>query len=183
MSDFPGNPGVLPQFISPWTIYGPTIDMRTIAAATGGAGTMTWVANSAVYIPISLPWAYPVARVWWANGSTVASANCDFGVYTSSGKQIYHTGSTTQSGASALQFVTPTTPFILDPGNYYFAWVCDSTTSHANALALTTAVFGSLIGIYSQASALPLPSSATFAALGTSLGVPLCGITRTASGF
>jgi hypothetical protein len=181
MTDFP-QVNTLPQFVHPWTIYGPGPDIR-LQAATTSPVAFTWVANSAVYIPMTLPWAYPVNRVWWVNGSTVASANCDFGIYTVSGNRIYSTGSTAQGSASVPQFVTPSTPFILDPGNYYFAWTCDSTTSHAFAVAITTAAQGSMIGLYSQATALPLPATATFASLGATLGIPLCGITRTPSGF
>lgn len=181
MTDFP-QVNTLPQFVHPWTLYGPGPDMR-LEAASANPVAFTWVANSAVYVPMTIPWPYPVNRVFWVNGSTVASANCDFGIYTTSGKKIYSTGSTVQSGASVPQFVTPATPFILDPGNYFFAWACDSTTSHAFAVAITTAAQASMIGIYSQASAMPLPASATFAALGTSLGVPLIGITRTPTGF
>jgi hypothetical protein len=181
VSDFP-QVNTLPQFIHPWTVYGPGPDIR-LAASGLNPVAFTWVGNSAVYIPMTIPWAYPVNRVWWVNGSTVTTANCDFGIYTASGSRIYSTGSTTQANASSPQFVTPSTPFILDPGNYYFAWTCDSTTSHAFAVAITTAAQASMVGLYSQATALPLPATATFASMGTSLGVPLCGVTRTPSGF
>lgn len=181
MSDFP-QAQVLPQFVHPWTFYGPGPDLRLVAASANPVA-FTWTANTAVYIPMTLPWPYPVNRVFWVNGSNVASANADFGIYTPNGNQIYHTGSTALSGASVPQFVTPSTPFILDAGNYYFAYACDGTTSKTLSVALATAQFGSMCGIFSQATAFPLPSSATFAALGATLGVPLCGITRTPSGF
>lgn len=180
MSDFP-QIGVLPQFLHPWTIYGPGPDLR-LQASTVNPVAFTWVANSAVYIPMSVPWPYPVNRVWWVNGSTIGN-NVDFGIYTPSGNKIFSTGSTAQSGTSVPQFVTPGTPFLLDPGNYYFAYACSGTTSTAFGTALSTAGQSAMCGLYSQATALPLPASATFASMGVALAVPLCGITRTPSGF
>jgi len=178
--DFP-QVSALPQFIHPFTIYGIGEDLRLQAGGVNPA-SMTWVANSAVYVPFTLPWQYPVNRVFWGNGAT-AGNNADFGIYTASGRQIYHTGSTVTSGTSTLQFVTPSTTFVLDPGNYFMAWACSGSTTAAYALAITTAGQGAMCGAYSQASAMALPSTATFASLGTTLGIPIMGITRTPSGF
>jgi hypothetical protein len=132
-------------------------------------------------MPVTLPWPYPVNRVFWANGTTVTS-NVDFGIYTPSGTRIYSTGSTAQSGASAPQFVTPTTPFILSPGRYLFAVNCDGTTNRLAGF-LPTAVAAALSGMLTQAvGAVTLPNPATFATF-SNVGIVLCGITRTPSGF
>jgi hypothetical protein len=180
--DFP-KAGSLPLFIHPWTIYGPGGDIRLHASA-GVPAAATWTANLAVYIPIAIPWQYPVKRVFWMNGSTVTSAHCDFGIYTPSGNRIYSVGNTVQAGATAPQYFTPSPDFVLDPGNYFFAWVCDATTNHAFATLLATAGWAQGNGILAQAlGSATLPASATFADPGTTAGVPLCGITRTDSGF
>lgn len=149
--------------------------------ASAAPASTLWVANQAVYMPVSIPWQYPVARVFWVNGSA-ASSNADFGIYTPGGLKIYSTGSTAQSGASVPQYVTPGTPFLLDAGTYIFAWACNGTTNRAFAWAPTAAT-GAASGCMTQASAFALPSTATFATYGSCPGVVLCGVTRTASGF
>lgn len=182
MSDSP-NPSVLPLFVHTWTLWGVGNDMR-IRGSSAAPTALTWVANLAVFMPVTIPWPYPVKRAYWVNGSTVASGTCDFGIYTVSGNRIYSTGNTAQSGANAPQYTTVATPFLLDPGEYYFAWVCDATTSHAFGVAMGASGVGALSGIRSQAlGSAVLPASATFATAGITGGPVVCGITRTASGF
>lgn len=144
----------------------------------------TWpVASTAFYVPVYLPWPYPVARVFWYNGSSVASVNVDFGIYTADGTLIYSTGSTARSGASAAQYVTPTS-FLLSSGRYYFGHSCDSTTANRGGVASTTGTVArsALAGLLQEASALPLPATMTPVTI-ANVYLPLCGITRTASGF
>jgi hypothetical protein len=144
-------------------------------------GTITWVANLGVYIPIVIPYPYPVRRVWWQNGSTVTSAHCDVGVYTPDGQRIVSAGTTVQAGASTVQYAS-VTETLLAPGKYFFAFVCDTATSHAFGLSTLTVPALRSAGILQQASALPLPATATFA-VASSAVYPWCGITRTSSGF
>lgn len=176
MSDFPS--AQLPLFVSTYSLYSGLQTLARLVSMTAAA--VTWTANQAVYIPVSLPWPYPVARVFWANGSTVTTTNCDFGIYSPFGTRIYSTGSTTQVGASTLQYVTPTTPFTLPAGRYFFAWVCDNTTSRAFGI-LPNVNLAATAGLLTQATALPLPATATFARF-SNIGPVICGITRTAVG-
>jgi hypothetical protein len=181
MSDFPQDGGgVLPLHLSSLSQWGIGHEVRVVGGGVS-PGAIVWTANQAVYMPIAIPWSYPVRRVWWVNGSTVTSTNVDFGIYSLGGKKIFSTGSTTQVGASLPQYVTPATPFVLAAGSYYFAWVCDNTTARGWGLAPASA--GSLCGCQSQATALPLPASASFVRYVSASGVELCGVTRTASGF
>lgn len=145
----------------------------------------TWVANLAIYTPFSLPFNYPVMRVWWYNGATITTTNVDMGIYTSDGTKIYSTGSTTQSGASALQYVTVSPDIMLYAGErYYLAWTCDNTTNRSNGITMGDAGGGRAYGLLQQSSALPLPATATFAAFDFSVfGPTYCGITRTTTGF
>jgi hypothetical protein len=180
MTDFPA-PGALPLHVTSFSRHGPALAVHAINGTTA-AGSMTWVANQAVYMPFSIPWPYPVRRVFWINGSTIGS-NVDFGIYTLSGTQLFHTGSTAQSGTSAAQYVAPATPFILAPGAYYFALNCDGTTNRLVGNTASAGTNAGLAGLLSQAvGAIALPATATFATYVTP-GLPFCGITRTASGF
>lgn len=182
MADFPVvNQASLPTHIHAlYSFFGVGGESRSYAA-TATPAAITWVANTAVYIPFQVPWPYPVYRVWWMNGSTITSTNVDCGIYSPGGDLLYSTGSTAASGATSVQYVSVGTPFTLDAGRYYMAWTCSNTTSRGYGVA-PTAVQGALLGCLSQTSALPLPASATFATYGAP-GVSLCGITRTSSGF
>lgn len=146
------------------------------------AGVVTWVADLAVFVPVYIPYPYPVNRVFWANGSTITASNAEFGIYTRAGKRIYSTGAVALAGASVPQFVTPATPFVLAPGAYYFAYMCSGTTSRHYGTSTLTANILKSIGVLQQAAANPLPDPAVFATPANAL-YPFCGVTRTMSGF
>lgn len=175
---------VLPLFISTMSArYSAAYTCRSNSSFVESA-SLTWpVANTAFYVPMFIPFHYPVRRVWWCNGSSVTSTNMDFGVFTASGAKIYSTGSTAQSGASTQQYVSPTA-FVLAPGEYYFALACSSTTANRGGQGTTggTATARALCGVLQEASALPLPADMTPVTVANAC-YPLCGITRTASGF
>lgn len=173
----------IPDVVKPISIssisvrYGPGGNLSSGIAFS----SFTWTANLAIYVPISIPWDYPVNRVWWANGSTNTSTNVDMGIYTVGGQRIYSTGSTAMGTVSVIQYVTPTVPFVLPAGQYYIGWTCSNTTSRATALSTSANVLR-MAGCVSQSSALPLPATATFAT-NTATGLPIFGITRLNSGF
>lgn len=131
-------------------------------------------------MPFFLRWPYLVQRVFWWNGSTV-SGNVDIGIYTSGGTQIWHQGSTAASGASLPQFVSTGLPLLLNPGPYLMAYVQSGTTSVTFGKIIAAAA-GRIMGYRQQTTALPLPATATFASY-NGVGIPLAGITNTASGF
>lgn len=170
----------LPLTIHTYSTLGPT-PIGQGFASNPGLGALTWVANLVTFVPIWLPWPYPVHRVFWVNGST-ASSNAEFGIYDKSQRKIYSTGSTVQSGASTIQFVTPGTPFWLDAGEYYFAVGFTGTTNRAAGASALTTIMLRHMGVKQQSSAIAMPDPATFAAP-TSALFPVCGITRTMSGF
>lgn len=181
--DFPQAP-ILPQFVNTylrWSLGGELV-------ATGDApapATITWpVANTAFYVPFWLPWPYPVKRVWWYNASSVTTTNFDLGIYTADGTKLYSTGSTAASGASASQYVTPSPDFVLSPGRYYLALACSSITASRGGQGVTSVSIARLrmLGVLQEASALPLPATMTGVAVANSC-YPLCGITRTSTGF
>lgn len=179
MSDFPsGQP--TPSFINSWTRYMGGLSARNFSG--GIVASAAWpAANQACYIPFKLPWPYVVRRLFWVNGSSVNS-NADIGIYTSGGAKLYSSGSTAQSGASVPQYVTPASPLLLLPDLYFLGLSFSGTTNKAFMDTAITAILGRFLGMYQQASALPLPATATFASW-NSIGRPLCGITRISSGF
>lgn len=181
MPDWPNYPQ-LPPFLHTWTRWGA---MGEIGRFGGAAlsGALTWpVANTAFYVPMYVPWPYPVKRVFWVNGTTITATNMDFGIYTLGGTRVYSTGPTAESGTSAPQYTA--TDFLLAAGQYYFALSCSTTTAAAGGQGTTglTLTRAALVGVLQQASVGTLPDTATFAVLANSC-VPICGVTRMASGF
>ena len=178
MPDFSSNVCPPPPYLNTWSQAFNGLAIRGVAVA-GAAASLTWTANVAVYVPFFLPWPYPVARAFWCNGSS-AIANCDIGIYSIGGAQIWHSGSTAQVSGNNLQFVSA--GVLLSPGPYLLGLSCSGTTNAINGNTVITTDFGRLMGYYQQASAFPLPASTTFAAY-AGVGLPLMGITTKASGF
>jgi hypothetical protein len=177
MSDFPRNQ-IAPPLIHSFSRYSAVQHLRNIglvAPATQNWGT----ANTAVYVPMYLPWPYNVRRLFWTNGSTVAG-NSDIGIYSIGGGRIYSSGSTPNAGSvTAPQYVAA--DVLLGPGAYFLAWTNDGTSNRTFGSA-PTASLGRVAGLYQQATALPLPALATFAAY-AAVGFPFIGISNLDSGF
>lgn len=131
-------------------------------------------ANLATYVPFSISRTTIVIELWTANGNA-AAGNIDIGIYSVDGTRLVSTGSTAMAGTSVLQGVS-ITPLTLGPGQYYLAMVCSSTSGHFLSLQAISAYKIRALGVYQQASALPLPASATFATNTTPINLPLFGL-------
>jgi hypothetical protein len=166
-----------------------TADMLYSAADTyrrftsSGSGNVTWpVANQIIYVPVSFPFRYPVRRVWWLNGATV-TGSVNLVIRSQGGAIVYQTGSTAQSGASTIQYVTPT-PFLLRPSEYWFGLQVNGTTANlVNGLTSVTTIIGRMAGLVQEAPASMGAATAFTPAQFSSTVWPLLGVTRTASGF
>lgn len=162
--------------ITPWDLLsvGPFIlhENSTIPAS------LVWpTANKAIYIPFTLNVAETALKLFCANGA-VASGNVDVGIYTGAGARVVSSGSTAQSGTSVLQ-VFDVADTVLVPGYYYFAMSVDNTTAEflcSNPVAAALPTWG----VKQEASALPLPATATFATM-TSSYLPFMGISLVTS--
>jgi hypothetical protein len=155
------------------------------AISPGGAysspattSTLFPTANKAFYFPVRLAKPFRPALIFWGNGAT-ASGNVDAGIYDLAGTRLFSTGSTAQSGTTTLQSVS-VSGLLLAAGRYYVALAADNTTATflrgAQSVTLQRGY-----GALQQASAFPLPATATFAALAsTRLGIPLLGLSRKA---
>lgn len=177
--DFPGN-NALPTHINSFSRWMGSATMR-ILNISGPANVAWGTANTAIFLPLFLPWSYPVRRIFWYNGSA-AGGNSDFGIYSTGGGKIWSTGSTANSGNSVPQYVAPSPDLLLPPGGYFLAYTQDNTTANRIFVAAHTNDQGRLLGAYQMASAFPLPATATFAAY-AGVGWPMIGLTNTASGF
>jgi hypothetical protein len=187
MSDFPqvaSGVTIPPLFVSTLSeLSNFGIGLRASGATTAPFSSGTWPVNDrAVYVPVYLPWDYPVARVFWVNGNTITSTAASFAIYNEDKVRLYTTGSVSLSGAAAIQYTTPSTPFVLKSGMYYFGYSCNSFSS--NRVYVATVQFARAAGIFEEnSSAHPCPATPTFADPGVNTLYPAIGITQTASGF
>lgn len=138
---------------------------------TPGGGAYPAI-NDALFVPFISRQSILVTRLFCINGAT-ASGNVDVGIYSETGTRIVSSGSTAQSGTSVAQFFNVTdTP--LGPGRYYMAVAMDTiggTLFRANS----TVVVLQMAGVAKQATAFPLPATATIATV-TSGFLPAIGL-------
>jgi hypothetical protein len=166
--------------ILPYTLEFPGVTLTPYHPASLGyqsaaLTSATWPsANRAYYYPFRLAHAYVLTHLFIENGSEV-SGNFDLGIYTVDGRRLASTGSTAQSGVSAPQSVAVS--LTLGPGVFYLAAAFDNTTATVQQTALNAIAALRPAGVFLQASAFPLPATATFANLGTSSFVPMIGAT------
>ena len=169
----------LPLFIhSMSTRFAPTIGSSVSAPADAG-----WPAgNLAIFVPLSIPFAYPISRVFWINGSAIG-ANIDVGIYdVVTLKRLTSIGATAQVGISAVQYAN--LGYVLPPGSYYIG-ITSSLSGGTGRIAVNSGAGQNTMrmrGLVQMATANPLPATLVPAAVGQQTW-PFCGITRTVSGF
>lgn len=129
-------------------------------------------ANLAFYVPILVRDITTIFGYWWYNGATV-SGNVDCGIYDFTHTQLGHTGSTVQAGTSTVQSVAAGASFSIQPGLYYLALAMDNVTGTMFRSGTLGTLAPRVTGVAQQATAFPLPASATFQAAGNN--IPLFG--------
>lgn len=142
----------------------------------GGLGATTWTANLLCAVPMFLVDDLLVKYCWWENGATQNGA-ADVGVYNWAGTtKLGSAGSTTTSGASAIQTVN-CADFTLSGGNRY--WLVFGSDSGTGTFMRANPVAQHLncVGVKQQAAGYSsgLPASLTLATATVGI-VPLFGI-------
>jgi hypothetical protein len=135
--------------------------------------TAVWPsANLAIYVPFRVAASITVDRMWVYKGGT-AAGNIDIGIYNDAGTRLVSLGSTADAGTTVIVTfdVANTT---LSRGYYYLAFACsDGTATFARA-----AIGGNMpFGVKQEASALPLPATATMVDSMTTNYIPILGLT------
>lgn len=164
--------GTAPLFMS--TVSPECLGTQIAARAMGAPASGTWGnANDALFLPFTLQGSITVVKLWCVNGATVAG-NVDMAIYDASGTRLVSIGSTAQAGASAVQeFNIPDTA--LAAGRYYIALSqSDVTSTMAIFTAPAAGGYWKSLGVAFQATAHPLPSTATLAVQNSSQ-IPLIG--------
>lgn len=138
-------------------------------------GTTTWpTANMAIYQPVRVPCPVKVLKLFFACHST-GTGNVDMGVYDEKGNAVISATETTKL-ASMTEQVFDVTDTTIGPGRYYIALVCSNNTDtfYYTSYAAPISVAH---GVLTEASAYPLPSTATWATNQTLAMVPAVGMT------
>lgn len=149
-----------------------SIGVELGANAVTPASAVWPAANRAIFVPFVLPERVTVRQLLCVNGGTV-SGNVDVGIYNSDLSLLISSGSTAQAGVNSTQ-TFDVTDTVLQPGFFYLAMAAN------NILATNQrwAPFGTqqgAFGVAQQASAFPLPASATLASV-TSSYIPYIGL-------
>ena len=158
--DFPAsitrNPPIITPF-SPWASNVPLNISWSMTLATSGAWQS---ANQALYYPFQLTDHATLYQFLWFVGGT-ATGNVDLGVYDAQNHLIVSTGSTALSGTNAVQQFN-VTDTALAPGSYLLAGVASTTSATIFRISAGADELILPLGpIYQEASALPLPATAT----------------------
>ena len=165
-----------PRSIHVSTIAPESLGLRAVGITNAGIASAVWPsANLAIFIPFTLPEASTALAMFSYNGAT-ASGNLDVGLYKADGTKLVSMGSTAQSGTSRLQTLDITDTVLPAGELLYLAMAMDNATGTTFRLTGSANV-GQLraCGVMQQASAFPLPSTATFATL-TNNYCPVVGV-------
>lgn len=147
----------------------------------GGALNAAWSsANQAIYISFRIGYPATFQKMFWINAAIVGNNNVDVGVYDNQNNQLWHSGSTLTSGASAVQSVTISGNLTLQSGIYYMAMAVNGTTDKFIGATLSNAyqyLGFTLDGFGAQSTAFPLPSTASLSAMTSGQFVPILALT------
>jgi hypothetical protein len=179
MGFFPYPPHVPLSILNVSARYSAGAAWNSISSGFGSPASAVWPsANLALYFPLMVPWNYPVKRVMWANGGVV-SGNVDLGIFKAdTGAKIASTGATAQAGTSAVQYVS--VDWLIPEGEYYLGLSFSSGTAQVQRSTTITAAILRMTGVLQEASAHPLPTTMTPAAMASAY-VPIFGLTRMSS--
>lgn len=170
MPDWPNEFEVPPLAISTATPESVAFQLQSLQQAFA---SLAWpAANRACYTPFVLHNPTVARQLFVANGATV-SGNIDVGIYDYGLNLIVSAGSTAQAGTSTIQLFD-IADTALPAGVYYLAVALNNGTGTTLRSAIATNA-ARIIGIFQQATAFPLPSSATPAIYAGSM-VPLAGL-------
>jgi hypothetical protein len=148
---------MLPPFIHVASRYVGNMDHAFPVGAGVYSASQVFTANQAYYVPIVLPWPYPIRRFYWRNGTSVAGS-IEVAIYGKDFCKICSSGAVTQAGTSAQQFVSA--PYLLPPGSYYMAFAANNISGSAARWAPSSPMSWRILGMLIQSSAYPLPSPA-----------------------
>lgn len=130
------------------------------------AGAIWPAANRALFVPFEVDQPVTVANVLL--NVTTSGGNYDVGVYDQAGARLWNKGAGAVPAAGVV-IISVSPALVLARGRYFFAVVCDGTVAAIQRLSGAGASLGNaqMWGLRQQATAYPLPATATPAAPAT----------------
>lgn len=165
--------------IHPWSLesIGAQLAFNQASTMYSGAASAAWpTANKAMFIPFYIMKSATFNTLFVANG-LAAAGNVDVGIYDEAGNKIISSGSVAQAPANDLQLISIAS-LLLTPGRYWLALALSDvggTIMRGTFEANAAQAWAKAAGMAEQASAFPLPATATFATFVNNY-VPLFGI-------
>ena len=168
-----------PVVVGIFTLHSVGVELALSAQQGAGASAVWPAADRAIFVPFYLSERMTATKMFVANGAAV-SGSLDLGIYDAAGTRLVSSGSTAQAGITTTQ-VVDITDTTLSPGTYYMAMAMDNITG-TTLRSAPSLIFHKSMGIAQQASAFPLPATATLAA-SASTYIPFMGVSfRTVAG-
>lgn len=122
-------------------------------------GNAVWpAANRALYVPVRVPFPCTVLKLGWSHGAS--SGNGDIGLYETGWTRLTSTGSQAPSGSNVDQWYD-VTDVTIARGIYYLSMSTDTGATATWWSFSPAATLCQALGILQQASAFPLPATAT----------------------
>jgi hypothetical protein len=131
------------------------------------------VANTAYFFPFTVADTVTFTRAHWYNGAT-AAGNVDCGIYSETGTRLASTGAIAQGTINVVQTTAFTASVSLTPGRYYMALSFSLATG--TIFGGGASLLHKIGGAYTQASAHPLPATATFATWTSTSLIPMFAV-------
>lgn len=138
-----------------------------------GAAFAWPTSNLAIYVPVVVESRIVIRKMWYSNWTT-AVGNYDIGLYDAAGTRLLSRGSTAKI-SSSNQVIWDCTDTTVGPGLYYLALVMSSASDQVLG-ATPSAPIATACGLLTEASALPLPATATFGLTQTLAVLPTIGL-------
>lgn len=163
---------VPPLYLSSFSRYGHGL-MVAGYAGTAPANNTWGTNNLGLYIPFEVDHPVVLDKLYWVCGNT-SVANADLGIFSDAWAKLVSTGSVAMQGAAGRQ-ETNITDYLLVPGKYY--WGLSASLSTAGFISAALALMRMQhMGCLTEASAVPLPATATPVALTANpTNLPLIG--------
>jgi hypothetical protein len=150
-----------------------TVNSGLLTPQTSTASTIAWpTADLAIYCPVIVRQQVIVKKLWFSSAS-IFTGNYDLGLYDAAGVALLRRGSTAKPGAGEIVWDCIDTT--IGPGIYYVALVSSNNTDTFGMATLAAPNLAAL-GYFTEAGALPLPATATFAVPQTLGSAPLVGM-------
>lgn len=117
-------------------------------------------ANFAVYVPVTMPARFTIARFLTVNGNVVAG-NVNVGLYSNNMALLMSSGSTAQAGTNVVQYI-PVADQSFPAGDYFLALAASSTSARFQGCSFNTQYFCREAGLLQESlGSITLPSTMT----------------------